>query len=228
MQSIHDDKVACAAWRARGDCYYGEGKDFKLGFLDGYIGAMHGGADVCTPAVPPQRYWSPMGCRGRDCEVVTQYFDGWGHGVVAAGQDNMAGYANVPFRPRPKAYAPPAALPYDATSVPPAPDFAPTEAVAPLPELEGDAEAGEADEPAEDPADGDDPDGEDYFPPPNVPELDGPDMKDDPEVTAAPATAAPATIVPEEAVPAAGPPALPNAAWLPREPGRATVDLSAP
>ena len=102
IEAIHHDKLACRGWRARKDCFRHEGKDFKLGFLDGYIGAMTGGADICQPVVPPQRYWSTMGCRGTDCEVVTHYYNGWGQGVAAAAQDGMAGFGQVPLRPRPQ------------------------------------------------------------------------------------------------------------------------------
>ena len=102
MEAVHNDKLACRGWRARKDCFAHEGKDFRYGFLDGYIAAMHGGADVCEPVVPPQRYWSSAGCRGRDCGVVASYYNGWGQGVAAAAQDGMASFAQVPLRARPK------------------------------------------------------------------------------------------------------------------------------
>lgn len=217
-EAIHHDKLACRGWRARKDCYGHEGKDFKLGFLDGYIGAMTGGADVCQPVVPPQRYWSTMGCRGTDCDVVNRYFNGWGHGVAAAAQDGMAGFAQVPIRPRPQVASPLTAAAIPPTPIAPATPYdlsAPYEPVAPL------EAAGDLSEPAdavEETAPAPPEDKKDYFPGekdktvPDAPELDPPAKAD-------------LTLeVPEEAP---APPAAPKDVWKPRDeqPARVSLDL---
>ena len=153
-QTILDDKLACRAWRARSDCYHGEGKDFKYGFLDGYIKSMSSGGDICQPVVPPKRYWSRKRCSTAGCEVVNDYFNGWTHGVMAASQDEMAGRGTVPLRPLPKSAAiiPASAtsypdLPYEAYPVAPLPGPART----PASDIADDAEEDDLDDVAESP-----------------------------------------------------------------------------
>lgn len=102
-QSIALDKVALHAWRLRSDCYGHESKDFKLGFLDGYIGAIEQGGDICDPIAPPSRYWSLTGCHNRGCGPVADYYNGWAHGVTASMQDGAASAGQVPLRRRPQA-----------------------------------------------------------------------------------------------------------------------------
>ena len=102
-QSIALDKVALHAWRLRSDCYGHESKDFKLGFLDGYIGAIEQGGDICDPIAPPSRYWSLTGCHNRGCGPVADYYNGWAHGVTTSMQDGAASAGQVPLRRRPQA-----------------------------------------------------------------------------------------------------------------------------
>ena len=149
VETIHYDKLAAKAWTCRSDVYSCESKDFKYGFMDGFIGAIREGGDVCQPVVPPKRYWSPTGCRSRDCNVMGSYFSGWAHGVMACEQDGMAGYAQVPLRPRPKVPTPPMDL-YPS----PVPAYDPVEStVAPitpvLPPPSEDLSEEDADEPDE-------------------------------------------------------------------------------
>ena len=106
METIHYDKMAGKAWTCRAGVFACECKDFKYGFMDGYVGAIRQGGDICQPVVPPKRYWCGLRCCDRDCTAVTSYFNGWTHGVMACEQDGYAGFNQVPLRERPRVNAP--------------------------------------------------------------------------------------------------------------------------
>ncbi len=90
LTGCHDHLEAKMAWHANSDCFCEVEyiRDFKEGFIAGYIHVMNGGG-CCRPTLPPRKYWS-ICTRGpeNNCRVVAWY-NGWSAGVAQAHRDGM-------------------------------------------------------------------------------------------------------------------------------------------
>lgn len=92
--------LAHSAWLAM-KSYYGDIEcrhDFGKGFRAGYRDVASGG-DGCQPTLPPRCYWSvcyqtPDG----HCRIMA-WFDGFTHGAVAARQDGIDAFSQIPISP---------------------------------------------------------------------------------------------------------------------------------
>ena len=160
--NLRAERAALAGWHRRADCYddLGHPLAFKHGFKDGYLDAAHGGEGT-APAVPPKCYWD---CHADACErteTVNAYYQGFAHGVMAAGRDGVVGMSQVPvkcpcepYRNLGGTYCPPlGALPPDGPADLPGPVLAPPPA--PMPSMERSLDA---DGPLDPPGLPDDPD----------------------------------------------------------------------
>ncbi len=71
---------------------------FGKGFRAGYRDVLEGGKG-CQPTLPPRCYWKScyQTCEGR--EKVNAWFDGFSHGALAAQQDGVANWNQIPLSP---------------------------------------------------------------------------------------------------------------------------------
>ncbi len=77
---------AKAAWMDVRDLYGGVSYPFNFGegFRAGYKAVCLGNDTGCAPPMPPRRYWSScyLNCEGKAKAMA--WYDGYGHGIVAA------------------------------------------------------------------------------------------------------------------------------------------------
>ncbi len=88
---------AKAAWMDVRDLYSGVSYPFNFGegFRAGYKAVCLGNDTGCAPPMPPRRYWSScyLNCEGKGKAMA--WYDGYGHGVVAAECSGCAGHCQV-------------------------------------------------------------------------------------------------------------------------------------
>lgn len=90
------DHRAKMAWMDARDLYghvaypYNFGEGFRAGYK-----AICMGKDGCSPPMPPRRYWSScyLNCEGRAKAMA--WYDGFGHGVVAASSSGCANHGQI-------------------------------------------------------------------------------------------------------------------------------------
>lgn len=101
--SIDEYKIECrnkmrarSAWRRARSCYddidYRD--DFEHGFRAGYLDVASGG-DGIAPTLPPRKYWE---CHYQSQEGqlrTVAWFDGFGHGALAADQEGVAQWNRI-------------------------------------------------------------------------------------------------------------------------------------
>src|SRR5262249_9287416 len=76
------------------------GSDFGSGFRAGYAGmATYGNGTV--PALPPRTYWSPWYQSQYGQQQTQAWFDGYSHGVLAAGKDGVNPYSRITTTAKP-------------------------------------------------------------------------------------------------------------------------------
>ena len=71
---------------------------FAKGFKTAYRDVIEGG-NGCQPTLPPKCYWTSrfQSAKGR-CKV-NEWFDGYSHGALAAQQDDVGAWAEIPLSP---------------------------------------------------------------------------------------------------------------------------------
>ncbi|MBX3438776.1 MAG: hypothetical protein KF861_14880, partial [Planctomycetaceae bacterium] len=68
---------------------------FAEGFRAGYKAVCMGNDNVCAPPMPPRRYWSScyLNCEGKAKAMA--WYDGFGHGIVAASSSGCGSQCQV-------------------------------------------------------------------------------------------------------------------------------------
>ena len=85
------------AWHSRKHCFVDQKylKDFKRGFLAGYVQVADSG-DGCTPAFPPAEYWNWPYQSAEGQARIAAWFAGFPHGAQAAEQDGVGNWSQIP------------------------------------------------------------------------------------------------------------------------------------
>lgn len=98
--NIRNEYLARMAWHECNDAYdeHPYKKEFGHGFRDGYA-AVAGGADGCCPSIPPRCYWGSCYRGGEGQAAANGWFDGYGHGAVAAEAAGLAASGRILVRP---------------------------------------------------------------------------------------------------------------------------------
>ena len=109
MISHRNRVMAAKAWYREADCHCQKKhlKEFREGFIQGYIDVAEGG-DGCTPAVAPAAYWGWQYQSPNGQAAVNAWFAGYPLGVKAAEQDGIIHWGEI----RPMGYNVPAAESY--------------------------------------------------------------------------------------------------------------------
>lgn len=96
---IRNKCIAQKAWNHWSWCYddLDHPHHFARGFKAGYRDILEGGKG-CQPTLPPKCYWSSCHSPQGVCEV-NAWFDGFLHGVLAANQDGVGSFSQVPISP---------------------------------------------------------------------------------------------------------------------------------
>jgi hypothetical protein len=92
--------MAQQAWNEWSWCYdeLDHPRHFAKGFKAGYRDVIQGG-NGCQPTLPPKCYWKScyQSAEGR-CKV-NSWFDGFSHGALAAQQDGVGDWTQIPISP---------------------------------------------------------------------------------------------------------------------------------
>ncbi|QDT03195.1 hypothetical protein K227x_15770 [Rubripirellula lacrimiformis] len=115
MIGYRNKALAEKAWHCRKSqfgkqCY---GKEFKDGFIQGYMEVAQGGY-ACTPAMAPSKYWGWRYQSANGQGAVNAWFQGFPEGARAAEEDGIGNWSQVSVQTRPTqqpAMAPPP-MPY--------------------------------------------------------------------------------------------------------------------
>jgi len=123
--TVHEMKCkhrAKSAWMDARDLYCGVSYPFNFGegFRAGFKSVCLGNDTGCAPPMPPRRYWSScyLNCEGQAKAMA--WYDGYGHGVVAADCSGSASHCQVvtgsggssEYGSALKGYKPPVQSPY--------------------------------------------------------------------------------------------------------------------
>lgn len=93
----HRNKVMSSrAWLRVRHCYAGRGyiKDFRAGFIAGYLEVATGGSG-CTPLVVSPQYWGWRHQCGNGQAAINAWFEGFPYGVKAAEEDGIGAYNQI-------------------------------------------------------------------------------------------------------------------------------------
>lgn len=104
MISHRNQVMATRAWlrikhNYRGHCYL---KDFRNGFIAGYIDVANGGAG-CTPTVVSSKYWGWRYQSGTGQAAVNAWYEGFPLGAKAAEEDGIGNYNLIRLNGSPQA-----------------------------------------------------------------------------------------------------------------------------
>ncbi len=104
MISHRNQVMATRAWfrvkhHYRGHCYL---KDFRNGFIAGYLDVANGGAG-CTPTVVSSEYWGWRYQSGTGQAAVNAWYEGFPLGAKAAEQDGIGNYNLIQLNGAPQA-----------------------------------------------------------------------------------------------------------------------------
>lgn len=96
MISYRNKAMAEKAWHCRKDQFCNErhNRDFKAGFIEGYIEVASGG-NGCTPAVAPNEYWGWRYQSANGHGAVNAWFQGYPQGVRAAEEDGVGNWSQM-------------------------------------------------------------------------------------------------------------------------------------
>lgn len=104
MISHRNQVMATRAWlrikhNYHGHCYL---KDFRNGFIAGYIDVANGGAG-CTPTVVSSKYWGWRYQSGTGQAAVNAWYEGFPLGAKAAEEDGIGNYNMIQLNGSPQA-----------------------------------------------------------------------------------------------------------------------------
>lgn len=96
MVNYRNQAMAEKAWHCQKQqfCNQKHSKEFKAGFIAGFIAVAEGG-DGCTPSVAPQEYWGWKYQSGNGQSCVNAWFEGFPYGVRAAEQMGIGSWAQI-------------------------------------------------------------------------------------------------------------------------------------
>jgi len=96
MVGYRNRALAEKAWHCRKDRFSGQtyAKEFKAGFIDGYMEVANGGPGCC-PTVAPSKYcgWQYQSANGK--AAINAWFAGYPMGVQAAEQEGVGHYQQI-------------------------------------------------------------------------------------------------------------------------------------
>lgn len=99
---LHRNRTcALKAWyrREHNFCDQAYLRDFKAGFIDGYV-AIAEGKPGCPPIVPPRQYWSWAYQTAEGQAQMAAWYAGYPYGVQAAKDDGFSSWNHVNLGPR--------------------------------------------------------------------------------------------------------------------------------
>lgn len=96
MTNYRNRALAEKAWHCRQDRFSLDNyrRDFKLGFIDGYLEIANGGPGCC-PSIAPSRYWGWQYQSAHGQQAINAWFAGYPFGVVAAEEDGVGNWNQV-------------------------------------------------------------------------------------------------------------------------------------
>jgi hypothetical protein len=96
MTNYRNRAMAEKAWHCRKDRFGQQMymREYKEGFIDGYLEIAEGGPGCC-PTVAPSRYWGWQYQSANGQAAVNAWFEGYPMGVQAAEQDGVGHYQHV-------------------------------------------------------------------------------------------------------------------------------------
>jgi len=105
MVGYRNRALAEKAWHCRVGKHNNRmhGKEFKDGFIDGYMDVASGGSG-CIPTIAPSKYWGWRYQSANGQQAINSYFQGYPLGVRAAEQDGVGHWQSL------QVYSPPAAV----------------------------------------------------------------------------------------------------------------------
>jgi len=102
MIAHRNQTMAAKAWyrEQAQHCDHPYLKEFKEGFIQGYIDVANGG-DGCTPAIAPSQYWGWRYQSSEGQAAINAWFAGYPLGAKAAEQDGVGNWASIMTMGRP-------------------------------------------------------------------------------------------------------------------------------
>ncbi|MDA8745821.1 hypothetical protein N9N28_14420 [Rubripirellula amarantea] len=96
MVNYRNKAMAEKAWHCQKDrfCNHKHAKEFKGGFIDGFMAVANGG-NGCTPKVAPQQYWGWRYQSAQGNGAVSSWFEGYPMGVAAAEEAGIGEWSQV-------------------------------------------------------------------------------------------------------------------------------------
>lgn len=96
MVGYRNRAMAEKAWHCRKEGFssYMYEKDFKQGFIDGYIEIAEGGPGCC-PSIAPSRYWGWQYQSAHGQQAINAWFAGYPLGVVAAEEEGIGNFNQI-------------------------------------------------------------------------------------------------------------------------------------
>lgn len=98
---LHRNRTcALKAWfrREHNFCNQSNLRDFKDGFIDGYV-AIAEGKPGCPPSTPPKRYWSWAYQTPEGQSQMAAWYAGYPYGVQAAKDDGLSNHNHITLGP---------------------------------------------------------------------------------------------------------------------------------
>ncbi len=107
MIGYRNKALAEKAWHCRKKQFHNQcnGREFKDGFIQGYIEVAEGG-NACTPAIAPSEYWGWRYQSSNGQGAVNAWFQGFPQGVRAAEEDGVGHWRQVQVSSLPASQAP--------------------------------------------------------------------------------------------------------------------------